>query len=90
MLQGDCFIIMGVGGGFIILGIIGIIWGGHEEKSYFNALAARPDDMREFMEHWPARPQPGAVRTGGWIAIAIGLLMLIVGIILWLLAGPPA
>jgi len=90
MLQGDCFMIMSVGGGFIILGLIGIIWGRHEEKTYFNSLAARPDDMREFMEHWPMRPQPGAVRTGGWIAIAIGLLMLIVGIVLWLLAESPA
>jgi hypothetical protein len=90
MLQGDCLIVIGVGVGFIILGIIGILWGRHEEKTYFDSLAARPDDMREFMEHWPSRPQPGAVRTGGWIAIAIGVIMLIVGIILWLLAGPPA
>jgi hypothetical protein len=89
MPYGDWFILMGVGGGFIILGLIGIFWGRHEEKSYFNAMASRPD-MREFMEHWPERPQPGALRIGGWIAIAAGLLMLIVGIVLWLLAGPPA
>ncbi len=89
MPQGDFFILMGVGGGFIILGLIGIIWGRHEEKSYFNALAQRPD-LREFMAHWPERPQPGSLRTGGWIAIAVGLLLLIVGIVLWLLARPPA
>ncbi len=81
----DCFILMGVGGGFIILGLIGIIWGRHEEKSYFESLAARPD-LREFMVHWPERPQPGALRIGGWIAIAVGLIILVVGVILWLLA----
>ena len=89
MPQGDCFILMGVGGGFIILGLVGIIWARHEEKSYFEALAARPD-LREFMAHWPERPQPGALRIGGWIAIAVGLLLLIVGVVLWLLSGSSA
>jgi hypothetical protein len=89
MPQGDWFILMGVGGGFIILGLLGILWGRHEEKSYFDSLAARPD-MREFMSHWPERPQPGALRIGGWIATAIGLVMLVVGIVFWLLARSAA
>ena len=89
MPQGDCFILMGVGGGFLILGLVGIFWGRHEDKSYFNSLTARPD-MREFMSHWPERPQPGAVRTGGWIAAAIGVIMLVVGFILWLVGGTTA
>ncbi len=86
MPQGDCFMLMGLGGGFIILGLIGILWGRHEEKSYFDSLADRPD-LREFTAHWPERPQPGSLRIGGWIAIALGVVMLIVGIILWLLSG---
>ena len=89
MPHGDCFILMGVGGGFIILGLVGILWGRHEERSYFESLTARPD-LREFMAHWPERPQPGALKIGGWIAIAIGLLMLVVGVIFWLLAGSTA
>jgi hypothetical protein len=75
---------MAVGGGFLVLGLAGILWGRHEEKSYFDALAAR-HDLREFMSHWPARPQPGAVRTGGWIAVAVGGLLVGVGFILWLI-----
>ena len=86
---GECFILMAVGGGFIILGLVGILWGRHEEKSYFESLTSRPD-LREFIAHWPERPQPGALRTGGWIAIAVGLLLLVAGIILWLLAGNSA
>lgn len=86
MPQADSIILMVVGGGFIILGIMGIMWGRHEEKSYFDTLASRRD-VREFMEHWPARPQPGALRVGGWIAIAIGFLMLLVGTVFLLLAG---
>ena len=89
MLHVDHFMLMAVGGGFIILGLIGILWGRHEEKSYFDSLTANPD-MREFMEHWPERPQTGALRTGGWIAIAVGFILLVVGIILWLLSGNSA
>ena len=89
MPQGDYFILMGVGGLFVILGLGGIFWGRHEEKTYFDALTARPD-LREFMEHWPVRPQPGSLRIGGWIGIAIGAPVLITGIVLWLLTGSAA
>ena len=85
MPQGDYFILMGVGGLLMILGIAAIIWGWREEKSYFDTIATRVDDLREFMEHWPSRPQPGALKIGGWIAIAAGLLTLITGVIFWLL-----
>ena len=84
MSHGDYFILIGVGGLFIILGVAAIIWGKREEKSYFDSLATRTTDLREFMNHWPPRPQPGALKIGGWIAIAAGLLMLVAGVILWL------
>lgn len=83
MPYGENFMLMVVGGGFIILGLAGIIWGRHEDKSYFESLAERPD-LREFMSHWPERPQPGALRIGGWIAIAVGLLLLVTGAAIWL------
>ena len=84
MPPGDYLILMYVGGGFIILGLAGIFWGRHEEKAYFDSLAARDNDLREFMAHWPQRPQPGAWKVGGWIAASIGLLMLVIGSIFWL------
>ena len=83
MPDADYLILMGVGGLFIILGLAAIIWGKREEKSYYNSLSARPD-LREFVEHWPQRPQPGALKIGGWIAITIGLLMLAAGVVIWL------
>ena len=86
MPKGDCFILIGVGGLFIILGLAAIIWGKREEKGYFDSIATRTQDLREFMEHWPQRPQPGALKIGGWIAIATGFLVLITGVALWLYA----
>jgi hypothetical protein len=85
MLAQDSFMLMGVGGLFLIIGLALIIWGKREEKGYYNALAKRPGDTREFMEHWPSRHQPGALKVGGWIASAIGVVMVITGGVLWLL-----
>ena len=85
MPYGEYLILAVVGGVFIILGLAAIIWGKREEKSYFDALAKRTTDLREFMDHWPSRPQPGSLKLGGWLAIAIGLLAIVVGlaVVLW-------
>ncbi len=80
----DWVILMGLGGLFILLGLGAIIWGRREEKSYYDAISTR-SDVREYVEHWPERPEPGALKVGGWIAITIGVLMLIAGgvLLIW-------
>jgi len=81
MSQGDWYILLIVGGVFIVLGIGAVIWGIREEKKIFEELSKMPD-LREFsMEH--IEPQPGALKIGGWIASGLGLIMIVVGIILW-------
>ncbi len=75
MPQGDNFILVVVGGIFIILGIAAIIWGMLEEKGYYNRIAARAGDLREFVNHWPPRLQPGALKIGGCISLAVGLVV---------------
>jgi len=84
MSDGDWVILMGLGGLFVLLGLIALIWGKREEKSYYNAISSRPD-VREFLERKPVCPEPGALKIGGWIAITIGLLMLLTGgaLLLW-------
>ena len=83
MPYNDFWVLMGIGGVFILLGLAAIIWGKREEKSYYDSLSDRAD-LREYLEHWPQRPEPGALKVGGWRAIAIGVLLAIVGGILWL------
>ena len=83
MPQNDLFTLMGIGGLFILLGLAAIIWGKREEKSYYDSLANR-HDQREFLEHWPPRPQFGALKTGGLIATAIGVLLVVMGGAFWL------
>ena len=67
-----------VGVVFIVLGLGMFIWGRREEKTYYDSLATR-GDLREFFDRWPIRPQPGSLKIGGRIAIAVGLIMVIVG-----------
>jgi len=86
MLIRDCLILIGVGGLFLVIGILMYIWGKREEESYYRELSKRPGDTREFMEHWPPRPQPGALKIGGVIAIALGGVLLVTGGIFCLLA----
>ena len=85
MPQNDWRVLMGIGGLFILLGLAAIVWGKREEKSYYDSLSAsaRPD-TREFLERWPQRSQFGALKIGGWIAIAIGVLMIVMGGAFWL------
>ena len=83
MPQDDWFVLMGMGGLFILLGLAVIIWGKKEEKGYYNSMSHRAD-TREFLEHWPQRPQLGALKIGGRIAIAIGVLLIVMGGAFWL------
>ena len=78
MLERDCFILMGLGGLFILLGLAALLWGRREEKGYYDSLSTRTD-VREYLEHSPEHPELGALKIGGWIAIAIGVIMLALG-----------
>ena len=83
MPHNDWLILMGMGGLFVLLGLGAIIWGRSEEKSYYNSISTR-DDTREFVERWPPRPQFGSLKTGGRIAVVIGVLLVLMGGAFWL------
>ena len=82
MLQTDWLILVVVGGFFVLLGVGAIIWDKIEKASYYESLSSRID-LREYLEHEPERPELGALKIGGWIAIAIGLVMIAIGGAFW-------
>ncbi|MBA7469142.1 hypothetical protein ES707_04408 [subsurface metagenome] len=83
MPQTDLWILIGLGGLFVLLGVGAFFWGRGEEKNYYKAISTRTD-IREYMEHTPERPEPGGLKVGGLIAIFVGLVMLIMGGAFWL------
>ena len=88
MPQGDWHVLVIVGGVFLVLRLGAVVWGWLEEKRIFRNLASQ-HDLREFTLRHVESPQPGALKTGGWIAVAVGALMLAVGIVFWLGLIPP-
>ena len=79
----DHFILMAMGGFFILLGLGGIIWGRKEGGDYYDSFSTGPD-VKEFLERSSSQPEPGALTIGGRIALILGLLMLAGGGALWL------
>ena len=78
------WLIIASGGLFILLGLGAYLWGRGEEKAYYDSMPARRYDVREYLERLPFRPEPGALKIGGWILMALGLAMLVAGGFLWL------
>jgi len=82
MPESEFLMFVGIGGFFVILGVVALIWDRREEKSYYNGLTERTD-VREYLEHWPERPRVGAGKIGGWISLAVGLVLAAVGGAWW-------
>ncbi len=83
MFQQDWWVLVVMGAVFVLLGLAAIIWDRREEKDYYDSLSSRRD-VREFLEHQPLRPQLGALKIGGRIAMAVGAFMLVMVGALWL------
>ena len=80
-MSGDWWIFVLIGGIFFILGAGTVVWGYVEEKRIFDALSKKPD-LREFSLKHIESPQPGALKIGGWIAVGVGVLVIVAGIIM--------
>jgi nitrogen fixation-related uncharacterized protein len=80
----DLYIIIGIGGFFIFLGILSFLWWKKEENDYYSSITDHVD-VREFVDHFPQRPEPTALKTGGKILIAVGVIVLLIslGFFLW-------
>ena len=70
-----------IGGFFILLGVGFLLWGRKEARDLDEGPAAHYD-LREFVEHTPERPEPGALIIGGIIGLALGVGLVIAGFFL--------
>jgi hypothetical protein len=72
-----------MGGFFILLGVVFILWNRREKKSYYNSILTRRD-VKEFITHEPERSWLNAWQIGGRISLIIGIMLAIAGGVLWL------
>jgi nitrogen fixation-related uncharacterized protein len=89
MAYHDLYIMIGIGGVFIVLGVLGFIWSKVEEGAWYSTVSTRTD-VREFVDRSPGRPEPDALRIGGKICIAVGIVLLLIcaGFFLWGMQPP--
>ena len=80
----DSYIMIGIGGFFLLLSLFAFLFAGSEQRGINNALSHRTD-LREFGAGGPLRMGPEAIRIGGRLLFTVGLVILIVGAIFLLI-----
>ena len=79
-------VILGMGGFFVFLGIIFILWNKREKNKYYNSILLTQRDIKETITHEHERFWLQAWQIGGRISLILGIVLLIIGGILWILA----
>jgi 3-deoxy-D-manno-octulosonic-acid transferase len=83
MLQGNYQVVLGLGAFFILLGIVFILWNRREKNKYYNSILLTRRDIQETITREHERFWLHAWRIGGWISLIVGMVLLIMGGILW-------
>jgi 3-deoxy-D-manno-octulosonic-acid transferase len=86
MLQGNYQVVLGLGAFFILLGIVFILWNRREKNKYYNSILLTRRDIQETITREHERFWLHAWQIGGRISIIVGIVLLIIGGILWFLA----
>ncbi|OGN98199.1 MAG: hypothetical protein A2Z77_03245 [Chloroflexi bacterium RBG_13_51_36] len=83
MSQASYQVILGLGGFFVLLGIIFILGNRREKRKYYNSILLTQRDIKETITHEHERFWLQAWKIGGWISLIVGIVLLIIGGILW-------
>ncbi len=76
--------ILGLGGFFLLLGVVLIIWNRREKTRYYDSILLTRRDIKESLTRDPQRSWLGAWQIGGKISLVLGVVLLIIGGVLWL------
>jgi len=79
-------VILVMGGFFVLLGIVSILWNKREKRRYYNSILLTRKDIKETITHEHERFWLHAWQIGGRISLIVGIVLLIIGGILGLIA----
>ena len=79
-------VILGMGGFFVLLGIIFILGNRREKRKYYNSVLLTQRDIKETITHEHERFWLQAWQIGGRVSLVLGIVLLIIGGILWAVA----
>ena len=80
-----CQAILGMGGFFILLGIVFALLNRKEKNKYYNNILLTERDVKEAITHQPERSWLNAFKIGAILCFVIGIAMAITGGIMWLI-----
>jgi hypothetical protein len=83
MLPGSYQVVLGMGGFFLLLAVVFIVWNKREKKRYYNSILLTRRDIKETITHEHERFWLQAWQIGGRISLIVGIVLLIIGGILW-------
>ena len=75
-------VILGMGGFFVLLGVIFILGNRREKKKYYNGILLTQRDIKETITREHERFWLQAWQIGGWISLIVGIVLLVIGGIL--------
>jgi hypothetical protein len=76
-------VILGLGGFFVLLGILFILWNRRERNKYYNHILLTQRDIKETITREHERFWLLAWQIGGRVSLIVGIVLLIIGVILW-------
>ncbi len=79
MSQVSYQVLLGMGGFFVLLGILFILGNKREKKKYYNSILLTRRDIQEIITREHERFWLHAWKIGGWISIIVGIVLLIIG-----------
>jgi hypothetical protein len=79
-------IFLGMGGFFALLGIIFILGNRREKRRYYNNILLTRRDIKEIITREHERFWLLAWQIGGRVSLIVGIVLLIIGGILWYIA----
>jgi len=85
MVEGSYQVILGLGGFFVLLGVIFMLGNRREKKKYYNSILLTQRDIKETITHEHERFWLQAWQIGGRISLIVGIVLLIIGGILGLI-----